>query len=63
MREPKFEKPTIAFSKSGVMRVTAADILQSKLGRAEIQKAANVAVSRELRKDSSDATCILKSTK
>lgn len=63
MPEPKFDKPTVQFSKSGVLRVTASDILQSRAGREEIQKAANVAVSRELRRGIPEPGCLIKSSK
>jgi hypothetical protein len=63
MPEPKFDKPKIEFSKSGVLRVTASDILLSRRGRDEIQKAANVAVSRDLRKSGLDKGCVVKSSK
>jgi hypothetical protein len=47
--ETKFEKPKVAQNSSGVSSVKVADILLSRLGRNEINQAAEVAVSRNLR--------------
>jgi hypothetical protein len=49
------EKPTIKVGSSGVSRVEPADILRSKAGQAEINKAADVAIALKLREPQSQA--------
>jgi hypothetical protein len=48
------EKPRVQFDPSGVSRVAPADILRSKVGQLEIDKAAAVAVALKLRKPGSN---------
>lgn len=50
----KFKQPPVQLSSSGVAYVRAADILMSKVGREEIEKAANLAITRKLRERSKD---------
>lgn len=49
MREASLDKPEVHHNSSGVVHVKPADILASKQGRAEIQKAAHVAIARNIR--------------
>jgi len=44
------EKPHVEIGPSGVSRVDPAEILRSKVGQAEINKAAEAAVALKLRK-------------
>jgi len=43
------EKPKVQIGSSGVSRVEPADILRSRVGQAEISKAAAVAIALKLR--------------
>jgi hypothetical protein len=47
------EKPEVKIGSSGVSRVDPAEILRSRVGQAEISKAAAVAVALNLRKPQS----------
>jgi hypothetical protein len=47
------DKPQVHIEPSGVSRVAPADIIRSKVGQAEISKAAAVAVALKLRKPQS----------
>lgn len=49
MGNTKSDKPTVHRDGAGVSHVRAADILTSRSGQAEIQKAANYAVNRQIR--------------
>ena len=48
------EKPEVKIGSSGVSRVDPAEILRSRVGQAEISKAAAVAVALNLRKPQKD---------
>ena len=52
----KLEKPQVRIEPSGVSRVAPADIVRSRVGQAEISKAAAVAVALNLRKPQSSST-------
>jgi hypothetical protein len=56
MNNGKLDKPQVQINPSGVSRVAAADIVRSKIGQAEISKAAAVAVALKLRKPQSSST-------
>ena len=47
--EAKFEHLPVQLSSSGVAHVRAVDILMSEVGREEIEKLANFAITRKLR--------------
>ena len=49
MHEVKFKHPPIQLSGSGVAHVSAVDILMSKVGREEIEKASKIAIKLKLR--------------
>jgi hypothetical protein len=49
MPTAKFDKPKLHHDNAGVAHVRPADILQSRSGQAEIQKAAQFAISRNIR--------------
>ena len=55
MSASQIEKPRVQIDPSGVSRVAPADILRSKVGQSEINKAATVAVALKLRKPASNA--------
>ena len=49
MSEVKFNQPPVQLSDSGVAHVSAVDILMSKVGREEIEKASKIAIKLKLR--------------
>jgi hypothetical protein len=50
MVEIKFDKPPVHYSRSGVVSVKAEDILRSRVGREEINQAAEAAIALGLRR-------------
>jgi hypothetical protein len=50
------DKPIVTVGSSGVSRVEPADILRSKVGQAEISKAAAVAIALNLREPQTSRT-------
>jgi hypothetical protein len=49
MATRELDKPPVTYGSSGVSRVEPADILRSRVGQAEINKAADAAIALHLR--------------